>query len=403
MKQEGQQPVRIVAFGAGNRMNKYLRYVLDNPSEVELVAVVDPNKLRRRNMALEAGLPETDTFATEAEFFDSSIAADAAIICSPENFHYAQAMDCIERKMHVLLEKPIAQSNEECLEIAAAARRCGVRVGVCHVLRRHPYFVRLRELARTGDLGKIVSINHRVAVGLDRATHSFVRGNLNRSSLGNPILLSKCCHDIDLIHWIVGTKCNRVASFGSLSWFNRQNAPADSSERCINCSRESECPYSAVNLYRERKQWIDNFDVKEGESTVDAIERELAEGRYGRCVFRCDNDVNDRQVVAMEFDGGVTAMLSIDMFTHSDCRETRISLTNGEIIGTGSEIKVIQLRPYVEQTFNFAEQMMQPYHAGADLQIMADFIAAIHNPEQPLLIDVADALESHRIGFSAEN
>lgn len=404
MKPKGQErgPVRIAAFGAGNRMNKYLRYILAHPEEAQLVAVVEPNPLRRRAMADKSGLPERQMFGSEREFFDSTVEADAAFICSPENVHFAQASGCIGSGLHVLLEKPIAQSFDQCRELAEAARRRGVRVGVCHVLRLHPYFAELHRLANSGRLGRIVSVSHRVAVGIDRATHSFVRGNLSRSSEANPILLSKSCHDIDLISWIVGSPCRRVASFGSLGWFKPENAPAGSATRCIDCAVERECPYSAVNLYRERREWIANFDVREGESSEQAIERELAEGAHGRCVFRCNNDVADRQTVAMEFENGSVATLSVDLFTAEDGRETRITMTNGEIEADGSTIIVKQLRPRSEQRLDFSSLADAPLHGGADLQIVADFIRAVNDPTFELTTDIDHALESHRIGFMAE-
>ncbi len=396
-------PLRIVAFGAGNRMNKYLHYILDNPSRARLVAVVDPNPLRRNKMADLADIPLHCRFVSGTDFFNSSIDADAAFICSPEEKHYPHAMQAISRGLHVLLEKPVAQSLRQCVEIADAGRAKGVRVGVCHVLRHHPYYEKMHRLVSSGSLGQVISISHRTCVGIDRATHSFVRGALSRQRITNPMLITKCCHDIDFLLWLAGEKAEKISSMGGRRWFRSENAPLGSSKRCIDCSIESSCPYSAVDLYRNRRKWIDNFDIPAGMTIDTVIEHELHNGDYGRCVFHCDNDVVDRQTLSLETTSGIVINLSMDLFTPGDLRETRICMTEGEICGNELSITVNRLRPRKQETFDFSSTLHAPLHAGADIKIVARFIDAINHPDLPLLTDISEAIESHRICFEAES
>lgn len=144
----------------------------------------------------------------------------------------------IRKGFHVLLEKPIAQTLEECIAIGKAAKEKGVIVAVCHVLRYHPYFMKIKELIDTEELGRIISINHRSSVGIDRSTHGFVRGMWRKEEITNPMLISKCCHDIDFLLWLTRTRCHKLTSFGSLRWFHSANAPKGSADRCIDCSVE---------------------------------------------------------------------------------------------------------------------------------------------------------------------
>ena len=398
----GSGPVSIVAIGAGNRTSKYLEYVKQHPDRVRLVGVVELNDIRRQSVAERFGLEPSQCYADYHDFFRNPVQADAVMICTPENRHFEPAMLAIEAGCHVLLEKPIAQTLEECQAIGEAARKKGVLVSVCHVLRYHPYFMKVKELVDSGELGHIISINHRTSVGVDRAAHGFVRGIWRSERLSNPMLMSKCCHDIDFLLWLTKTPCRKLTSFGSLRWFKAKNAPEGSSERCIDCRVESTCPFSAVDLYQVRRDWIANFDVPEGKTIDDVIEDQLREGLYGRCVYHCDNDVVDHQIVSMEMESEVTVNFSMDIFTLKDYRETHISLTEGEIHGDETRLRVRRFRGAKETVYDFSDLSHQPFHAGADLAIVADFIDAIRSGHRDLVTSIERSVESHRICFEAE-
>ena len=394
--------VSIVAIGAGNRTNKYLEYVKQHPDKAKLVGVVELNEIRRNKIAEKFCLEPSACFTDYHDFFRSSLKVDAVMICTPENMHYEPCMMAIEAGYHVLLEKPIAQTPEECIAIGEAARRKNVIVTVCHVLRYHPYFIKLKELACSGELGNIISINHRTAVGVDRAAHSFVRGPWRKESETNPMLISKCCHDIDFLLWLTKARCRKLTSFGSLRWFKSTNAPEGSAHRCIDCQVESQCPFSAVDLYRIRRDWIANFDVPQGKNIDEVIEEELEQGLYGRCIYHCDNDVVDHQIVSMEMESEVTINFSMDIFTLEDHRATQICLTEGEIEGDETQIKVRRFRGGEETIYDFSDIKHKPFHAGADLDLMADFIEAIQTEGKYLRTSIDLSVESHRICFEAE-
>lgn len=399
---ESRRPVSIVAIGAGNRTNKYLEYVKQRPDKVNLVGVVELNDIRRKHVADCFSLDASQCFVDYRDFFQHPVEADAVMICTPENMHFEPTMQAIERGYHILLEKPIAQTLEECMLIAQAARKHDVLVSVCHVLRYHPYFMKIKELVDSGELGNIISINHRTSVGLDRTAHGFVRGLWRKEAVTNPMLMSKCCHDIDFLLWLTKTPCRKLTSFGSLRWFKEKNAPEGSADRCVDCKVESRCPFSAVDLYRVRRDWIANFDVPEGKTIDEVIEEQLRYGLYGRCVYRCDNDVVDHQIVSMEMESEVTINFSMDVFTVKDNRETHICLTEGEIDGDETRLKVCRFRGAKEEVYDFSDLAHQPFHAGADLNIVADFIDAIQENRRNVVTSIEQSVESHRICFEAE-
>jgi len=405
MKQDifrGEKPVKIVAIGAGNRTNKYLEYARIHPDRLQLVGVVEVNTNRMQHIAEEFGLDRSHCFCDYDDFFAHSFPADAVLIATPEDIHYDPCIKAIDAGYHVLLEKPIAQNLAECNDIAEHAKRKGVLVCVCHVLRYHPYFLKIKEVVDSGKLGKIISINHIASVGLDRTMHGFVRGLWRKEKLTNPMLIAKCCHDVDLLLWLTKTACRRLSSFGSLRWFRSENAPEGSSERCFNCSIETECPYSAVDLYYNRRSWISNFDIPVGKTLDDVLMEELRHGVYGRCVFHCDNDVVDHQVLSMEMADEVTINLSMDIFTNDDYRETHIKLTHGEIDGNEKHLRVRKFRSNEEQVFDFSDISNKPFHAGADLNLVDHFVKALSNKEYELQTSIENSVESHRICYEAE-
>ena len=403
-------PVRVVAIGAGNRMRTYMNYLREHPNEAVLVAVVDPDAVRRNEMADDFGVPAEARYESYTDYFQahsnsSSSQAGApyvAIIATPEHLHVAPALEAIRSGMHVLLEKPIAQTYEECEEIAHEARRCGVYVGVCHVLRYMPCFRKVKEIVDSGRLGTIVSIRHTERVGIDRQAHSYVRGVFSNSKKANPMLLSKCCHDLDFLLWVARSPVRRVSSFGSLKWFRPANAPEGSALRCVDCAVERECPYSAVDLYLRRGEWVSNFDVPNG-TTLDAVLRqELRDGRYGRCIYHCDNDVVDHQTCIIELADLTTISLDMTAFTRDDHRSTTVSMTLGEVYCNESKVVVKHFREGGEEVYDFTEEMRQPYHGGADLLLVGDFLKAVNRQTDSLPSSINDALLSHRLCFEAE-
>ena len=397
-------PARIVVIGAGNRTNKYLEYAVLHPDRLKLVGVVEPVDIRRENLARKFDVPQSACFASYEDFFKTPVPADAIIIGTPEDKHFIPCMKAIDAGYHVLLEKPIAQTQQECLAILENSKRKGVIVGVCHVLRFHPYFMKIKEVIDSGELGQIISINHYAEINLDRTTHGYVRGSWNRAEKTNPMLIAKCCHDIDFLLWLCGSKCTKVSSFGSLRWFRKENAPVGSAERCIDCSIEKSCPFSAVDLYKNRKQWIRNFDVPQGSTIEEVIDKELASGPYGRCVYHCDNDVADHQVLNMELENQTTISFVANAFTLDDFRSTHIKMTYGEIDGDETTLRVRKFRGGEVQVFDFSDLIGKPFHAGADLNIIDDFLDAIaDNNRNELRTTIEQSVDSHVVCYEAEN
>jgi len=397
------KPTSIIAIGVGNRMRTYMHYVQEHPERARLVAVVEPDDIRRNAMADQFGIPQQNRFNNYSDFFKNPVAADAVFICTPEREHFKPCIEALRKGYHVLLEKPVAQTYDQCRAIYEESVKAGKTVCVCHVLRYHPCFLKIKELVSSGRYGRIISITHTEDVGLDRTTHSYVRGVMNTEEGNNPMLLAKCCHDIDFLIWITGSSCRRLSSFGSRLWFRSENAPANSAKRCIDCLIEKECPYSAVDLYWRRRQWINNFDVPQGCTIDDVIRQQLANGDYGRCVYHCNNDVVDNQVLTMQMEDGALITLCMDIFTQRDHRSTDIKMSHGEIISDGKKIFATDFAKRKCDIFDFTDTAKQPFHGGADLKLVENFLDAIrHEGDMLAGTTIAESLKSHLLCFEAE-
>ncbi len=396
------KPVRVAAIGYGNRSRKYLKFVEEHPDQVQLAAVVDANPLRLQEAREKFGLDEASCFTGIDEFFAQPRPVDGVVIGTPDHLHFAPCMAALDRGYRVLLEKPISQTLEECEQILKRAEERRIPVTVCYVLRYHPYFKKLKSILTQGGLGRLLSINHTVYVGLDRTTHSYVRGLWNNSNTSNPIMLSKCCHDIDLINWLSNSRPKRVFSAGSLGWFRAENAPEGSAARCCDCSCEESCPFSAIDLYLRRGEWTKNFVVPAGKTLNEVLWEEMKHGPYGRCVYHCDNNVADHQVLSMEMENGSLVNLTMECFTLKDGRFIELKCVFGEIVANDHSIVVTNFKTKKTEVFDFDEINRQSLHLDADVDTMKEFIASFDQGFGEDTPSLQSAIDSHKTCFAAE-
>jgi predicted dehydrogenase len=401
--------VTFALVGAGQRGAGYARLVAGT-GRARVVAVAEPWPTRRAAAAAEheiaADLVMEDWRALAAR----PKLADAVLICTQDADHVEPAVAFAELGYDVLLEKPMATSEDDCRRIVDAVEKAGVIFGVCHVLRYTPYTRALRRELDTGRIGDIVSVEHLEPVGWWHQAHSYVRGNWRREDTSTFMLMSKSCHDIDWLAHVIGLPVRKVASFGGLYHFRPENKPAGASGRCLDCVVEQDCPYSAVKLYMPavrdpaRHHWP--LSVITEEYTEEAVRTALADGPYGRCVYDCDNDVVDHQVVSLEYEGGVTASFTMTAFSPSMHRKTKIFGTHGYLEGDGDILRVQDFRTgeWDEiDTRATGDATAGGGHGGGDEGLIEAFVTAVaqRDPAE-VLSGPAESLDSHRVVWAAE-
>ena len=310
---------------------------------------------------------------------------------------------------HVLVEKPMGPDEQTCRRIVAAAESAGVMLAVAHVMRYAPYTAAVKQIVDSGRLGEIMSVEHLEPVGFWHQAHSYVRGNWRRADLATSMLIAKSCHDLDWLQYILGLPPQRVSSFGRLSHFNRDHQPEGAADRCVDCAVEANCAYSAIRLYGGLLKGGEHgwpLDVVLDELTPAALEEAMRDGPYGRCVYACDNDVVDHQVVAMEFPGGATATFTMTGFNEGGWRRTRIFGDRGELTGDGETIRIYDFMTRQTQVVGLEDMGTMSAaggHSGGDAGLMDAFTKAVAlgDPE-PIRSGPRESLASHLAVFAAE-
>jgi len=306
--------MRAIMVGAGNRgLRTYGRYAELYPHKIKFVGVAEPDPVRRKRFSEIHHIGSGDQYASWEELLSKPQLCEAAFICTQDRMHFRPTLAALEKGYHVLLEKPMSQDPVECIRMAEWAEEKDRLLVIGHVLRFTAFFSTIKRIVDAGKIGDIVSIQHSENIGYWHFAHSFVRGNWRKTAESSPMILTKCCHDMDILLWLLdGRSCVKLSSFGSLRHFHWGNAPEGSTERCTDgCSAEKDCPYSALKVYlgtpggpwyarglhpvtREslgRLKAVVSHDTGSTE-----VMEALRTGPYGRCVYRCDNDVADNQV-----------------------------------------------------------------------------------------------------------
>ena len=403
------KPITAITLGAGSRGNVYGNYGIQFPKELNIVGVAEPITLRNERYTEKHNIPEENRFTTWEHVFDRPKFADAIIISTPDNLHYGPCMKALEMGYDILLEKPIAPTEEECRAILALAKKTGRIVAVCHVLRYAPYFIKLKEMIDSGVIGELISIQHFEPIEHIHMSHSYVRGNWHNSKETTPIILAKSCHDLDILRWLVGEPCKSISAFGGLKWFKESNAPSGSTNRCTDgCAVEATCPYSALKIYHRDRQRTYVFDLPEDKSAHgEFILEQLKTTNYGRCVYKMDNDQPDHYVTSMEFENEVTANFSMEAFTSYHGRRTRIMGSLGDITGDMDHFIHTDFLTNKATKWDITVDDVGDYknsgHGGGDWALVTDWVKAVKKQDASLLTSTIDAsVESHIIGFSAE-
>jgi len=398
--------VRIAIAGLGGRGRITYGRMLQQVEHAKLVAIADIKPDVLEETRKEFGLEKAQCYTSAEEMLAQPKLADLFMICTPDECHADQAVAALEKGYDLLLEKPIATNWENCQRVLDAARKSQRRVVVCHVLRFTPFYGKIKELLDAGAIGDIVTLSAMERVQYWHQAHSFVRGNWRNRASSAPMILAKSCHDMDMIRYLAGKKCLSVSSYGSLKHFRPENAPEGSALRCRECRIKENCIYNPYQFYPTNfvdgvAQWPANIlsPVPNLENVLGALD----EGPYGRCVYHCDNDVVDHQVVNMLFEDGVTATFTMTAFTATGGRVMDIMGTKGELRANLDDNK-IRIMPFGgQETVIDVSKLSDDFsgHAGGDIRMVRDFVKAIYEGKNPEF-DIAQSVESHFMALAAE-
>ena len=395
--------VKTLLLGAGSRgMHSYGHFALKYPELLQITAVAEPNPEKLRRMGVDHGIPAEFLYKSWDEAFVKLPPVEAVIIATQDQMHIGPILKAMEKNLHILSEKPIVPTIDECHAIEKASRSFDKVFVVAHVLKYTPFFSRLKELINAGRIGRLIGIDLIENVGHIHISHSFVRGNWRNTRESSPMILAKSCHDMDILAWLASSSCESLSSYGALNYFNADNAPKGAPARCLEgCPQGKECPFNAEKIYLgNHTGWP--VDVITTDLSLNGRRKALEEGPYGRCVFRCDNDVVDHQTVAMRFTNGVSANFTMSGFTMEIHRSITLFGTAGEITGDmeGNSITVKDFSSHKTEAITLDKP--EEGHAGGDNGFIRDFVACIRGSGGLALNTVKQSFESHYMAFAAE-
>ena len=407
-----QEKIKMVIIGCGARGKEtYGRYAMKQDSGIEIVAICDNDLVKLESAKSEFNLTDDMCFTDYNELYALGKIADCVVIANYDQEHFDATMKAIDLGYHILLEKPISNSLEECVKIRDFANLKGVKVVVCHVMRYTSYYMYLKKLLKEKIIGDLIAIEQTEDVSYWHMAHAFVRGNFRNSNTTSPMILQKCCHDFDLIMYLTEEKPISLTSVGDLRFFREVNAPKNACEYCVDCHEE--CIFNAANFYLgvyddkvnnnlETNVWPLSQIVEH--PTREKLLNELKVSNFGKCVFKSDNNVVDHQFTTIKLEKGTIATLTMIGFSNDGGRQTHCYGTKGEIYLDEQrrtiEISVFGQRKKVVSFDELSSDFSG--HGGGDNEMMKEFVEYLKSSTATMTSSINLSVDSHILAFASE-
>ena len=416
------QPITAVIVGAGHRAFVYSKLALTDPDKLKIVGVADPDKIRQKKAMEMFGFPKENCFDSALELSRVPKFADAVINGTMDEQHVETSIPLLKKGYDMLLEKPFATNEKEMRELVSCVKENGNKVMICHVLRYTPFYLSIKERVASGEIGDIINIQTCEHVSYHHLSTSYVRGKwANPDVCHTSMLLAKCCHDIDLMMWMMSdTQPSMISSFGSKFQFKPENAPKEAGTKClVDCPLVDTCRYSAKRLYLDQpKRWAfyiwDKLEGIENPTDEDRINLLKGDSNYGRCIYKCDNNVVDHQSVLVNFKNGATGTHNMVGGSAGPMRRIHIIGTKGEIYGDFEESKFTVAKIHPTKTdektvevvdLNVNGDMVGAYggHGGGDEKLAADFVEFLRGGKPSLACtSIFDSVAGHLCVYLAD-
>ena len=410
------KPVTAIIVGGGHRSFIYADYSLEHPDEFKIVGIAEPDKARREQAIKAYGLSEEFCFNSAEELATKGRIADVIINGTMDKDHVATSLPLLEQGYDMLLEKPFAVNKEEMIKLVETVKKHNNKVMICHVLRYSEFYKAIKNVIRSGEIGEVLNIQLCEDVSYHHYATSYIRGKWGNSDrCGTSMLLAKSCHDIDMMMWLMGdVKPELVTSAGSLMYYNRSNAPEDSGERCmVDCKYVDTCALSARRIYLDMPGKWDFYVWPElhSASYEEKYEYLKNDSPFGKCAFKCDNNVVDHQTVMIKFNNGATGSHNMTGGCAFSQRIIRVIGTKGEINGTfeSQKFTVSYINPHKEndhinKIYDLSDSCSASVgHGGGDHALVADFIKYVLDEEPSVsCTSIHDSVPGHLVVFAAD-
>ncbi len=400
---------KVAIIGCGNRGFTFAQLLDAKKDKFEFAALCDTAQGQIDKIHNLTGIKDTDDFTEPEEFFKEK-RADLLIIATPDRDHVPMSVKALELGYDLFLEKPISDSREELKLLLETQKKTGGQIIVCHELRYGGGYRKVRELIDSGTIGKLRVIDASERPFYWHWAQAYVRGYMAYLETCHPVILAKCSHDLDLLYYYAGSECDTVSSVGDLQFFIPENAPDGAADRCLECKYVNECVYSAKKIYVDMWHEMGEPEFRwpfykvsiDGPHTEEKLMKALETTEYARCVFKCNTEQVDHQMVQMTFKNGVKASLKMIYSPNSGRRMTFYG-TMGEIVleDRDDEIKVM---PFGKEEYTIKIGSLvdnSQGHGGGD-EIIMDELYEMLSKKGSSSTDISASIEAHLMGIAAE-
>jgi len=424
------KPVTVALVGAGARGELNLATLArKHPDKIKFVAVVDLDDERRERFAKSFNIPRANVMSDWRELAVRPQLADAVLNALPCRLHYESTLAVLRAGYDVFLEKPMALTPGESVHLTRVAE-AGDRLLVVSLQSRYnKIYTRIRKIMdQERKLGRLLAVDCAENIGYWHFLMSYVRGIHHRADMSHSFVMAKGVHDLDLVAWFAGAPARRVASFGALSFFTPENAPAGAPERCLDgCPAFDTCLFNAYRqfvrpgkpdippslltgmslgavrdvLFNPRFRTLASVIVRD--IREENVLRNLRETMNGVCAFRCDNNVVDHQTVSIEFENETTASFQLNGFSLIWERTLNLHGTEGELRSADFSGR-LETRTY--NPGRVKRERIRYHgivHGGGDEMILVRFAEGVAERKRAeVLVSAQQTLESHLLCFAAE-
>jgi predicted dehydrogenase len=290
---------------------------------------------------------------------------DAVIVATGDRFHAANAREALLHGKPVLVEKPLAQSFDDLIEIARLRRETGLPVGTYLELRFNPIYRRAAEIVASGEIGRVLAGSVVDQVGRDRAQF-FARARTRSRAAVVSLVVQKGVHSLDLLNGFMGASPRRVSACGGLLHFGGDR-PAD--KPCRDCADRETCPHASETLGRLAPVGIE-FD--HGEDF---------------CVWSEACDVEDVTLANIEYDTGVVAAYQEVHFAPHYGLHITLYGDKGQLdVEANHDTREawIEVTERLTRTHRREQPSEDTGHGNADGELLADFADAVREGREPM-------------------
>ena len=393
---------KLAVVGCGLRSDAYLNQLRpDLGKSIEIVAFADPDKeATDAYVACYGNGKPIQIYQNGPELINNYKGKlDAIIIGSPNFCHEESLLPSLKSNLVTLLEKPIAHTFDACKKMWQTYEKYpNSAIAVGFVLRYTNFYQKIKSLLDQNVVGKILTVDATESLGAP-LTAVFVRGAgkwawRSSNELSGSFLLEKCCHDMDMLNFLICARPQKVSSFATRSYFvPDKNLPL----RCRNCKIADECRYNDAKL---KKYQI-------ADSRKDEMSTLLPSKDEDSCVFNSTKDIPDHQNVIIEYQNGVLATFTATMNQPKTTRTIAIRGTDGQILGDIRE-NTIEIRRhskngeqvYHKEVINITHD--DSGHDGGDSLLSRNLKKMILEKSPNSLAGMREGIEACLLVFAAE-